>query len=79
MHLNIYKTCPSDAKLKEQFLSQLNNTSRTPWLSLKSVMEIFLWNYTVPEYVDSADNLLTNFKSLGCNIVENPFFTTFPC
>jgi len=71
----------SDAKLKEgifdgpqirqllndaTFVDKMNNKEKAAWLSFKDVVENFLGNHKSENYRKLVDDLLQNYKQLGC-------------
>jgi len=73
----------SDAKSKEgifigpqirelmqdkQFDEDLNETERNAWLSFKRICKDFLGNDKAANYRDVVQDLLTSYKTMGCNM-----------
>lgn len=71
----------SDAKLKEgifdgpqirtlfedeSFITKMNDTEKTAWQSFKTVRENFLGNKKSENYQELVEQMLENFKNLGC-------------
>jgi len=73
----------SDAKIKEcifigpqirelmqdkQFDEDLNETERNVWLSFKRGCKDFLGNHKATNYQDVVKDLLTSYRTMGCNM-----------
>jgi len=73
----------SDAKIKEgifigpqirelmqdkQFEEDLNETERNACLSFKRICKDFLGNHKAAKYQDVVQDLLTSYKTMGCNM-----------
>jgi len=71
----------SDAKLKEgifdgpqirtlfrdeNFITQMNDTEKAAWQSFKNISQNFLGNEKSEDYQNLVEELLENFKQLGC-------------
>jgi len=52
----------------KQFNEDLNETERNAWLSFKRICKDFLGNHKAANYQDVVQNLLTPYKSMGCNM-----------
>lgn len=50
------------------FQSSMNETEKSAWRSFKSLTENFLGNRKSANYKEIAEEMLANFKSLGCNM-----------
>jgi hypothetical protein len=73
----------SDAKIKEgifiglqirelvqdkQFDEDPKETERNAWLPFKMICKNFLGNYKAASYKDVVQDLLTSYKTMGCNM-----------
>ena len=73
----------SDAKIKDglfigpqirellqdkQFGEDLNETETNAWLSFKRICKDFLVNHKAANYHDVLQDLLTSYKTMGCNM-----------
>jgi len=52
----------------KQFKEDLNVTERNAWLSFKRICKDFLGNHKAVNYQDVAQDLLTSYKAVGCNM-----------
>ena len=52
----------------KQFDEDLNETERNAWLSFKRICKDFLGNHKAANYHDDVQDLLTSYKSMGCNM-----------
>jgi hypothetical protein len=52
----------------KQFDEDLNETERNVWLPLKRICKDFLGNYKAASYQDVVQDLLTSYKTMGCNM-----------
>jgi len=52
----------------KQFDEDLNETKRNSWLSFKGMCKDFLGNHKASNYQDVVQDLLTSYKSVGCNM-----------
>ena len=51
-----------------QFNEDLNETGRNAWLPFKRICKDFLGNHKAAKYQDVLQDLLTSYKSMGCNM-----------
>jgi len=52
----------------KQFDEDLNETERSACLSFKRICKDFLGNHKAANYQDVVQDLLTSYKSMGCNM-----------
>jgi len=52
----------------KQFDEGLNETERNAWLKIKWICKDFLGNHKAANYQDIAQDLLTSYKAMGCNM-----------
>jgi len=52
----------------KQFDEDLNETERNAWLSFKRICKDFLGNHRAAKYQDVVQDLLTSYKTIGCNV-----------
>jgi hypothetical protein len=58
----------------KQFDEDLNETERNARLSFKRICKDFLGNHKAANCQDVVQDLLTSYKTIGCNMSENPLF-----
>jgi len=52
----------------KQFDEDLNETDRNAWLSFKRICKDILGNHKAVSYQNVVQNLLTSYKTMGCNM-----------
>ena len=50
------------------FVKSMNEIEKNSWLSFVEVIKHFLGNHKSENYLELVNNILTNIKSLGCNM-----------
>jgi len=58
----------------KQFDEDLNEIERNTWLSFKMIYKDFLGNHKAANYQDVVQNLLTSYKTVGCNMSQKIHF-----
>jgi len=52
----------------KQFGEDVNETERNAWLPFKRICEDFLGNHKAANYQNVVQDLLTSYKTMGCNM-----------